>query len=257
MPLNMDRLEAYKPPARGGDATFAGFISGGNTSCMIVIDPRCDPDDELTIGGLSAPAYDYNVKWAEGKVKRTQKYIILAIVASADNADGLTRGWNGDMSDLQGTTAERAKAIGAQRVIVPLAVSSTLHEAMLKSFKANSSPVDVDIETGVITRPSTEGGVSYAVRLIREGKMLNTTYDFQTFVKVSAAEAAVFKGCKVALLPSTSITEIAADYSAWRKERAEKEFGAGAPPSSKPPSAPKSLSSVAADLGDDELMDLI
>jgi len=251
MPINFALLDQFAAATKSTSGqTFAGYIGNGNTSAMILFDPKCDPNDPVTSGGLFALAYDTFTDKATGVSKRRPKFIVLAIIAAADDPKGLPKGWNGDFSEADSTVKDRVGFIKAERVVVPLAISATMKDALIDAIQANLSPVDIDGETGRVIRP-TEAGVVFAVRLKRTGERLDTKYTAQPYSRVSKAEATVFQYLNIALLPEKSIVDIAADYTQHRESRNDNATAqVVAPP-------PKSLSSVAADLGDDELMDLI
>ena len=154
MPINFDLLDKFAAATKSTSGqTFAGYIGNGNTSALILFDPKCDPNDPATSGGLFALAYDTFTDKATGVSKRRPKFIVLAIIAAADDPKGLPKGWNGDFSEADSTVKERVGAIKAERMVVPLAISATMKDALIDAIQANLSPVDIDGETGQDGKP--------------------------------------------------------------------------------------------------------
>lgn len=246
MPLNMDALRAFaENTEKKSGGTYAGKLGMGKTSVIVFIDPRLDPTDASlmikTGSGLFAHAKDSFTDKITGETRLSDKYVMLFLVNRADDPQSLPKGWDGNWAEVMGGTRERAEAIGAERMIVPLAVPSTLKSAIIAAFESNASPADINPVTGEILRP-TDGG-AYTLLLSRTGEGKKTEYTAQLYTKCTPAETALYKSIKIGLLPDTTILDIAADFAAFRAESSKGASIAAKTPTASP--ATGALSSIA------------
>ncbi len=209
-------LSDVKSSEAGG--TFAAYLGDGNTVILPVRDTRIDEGDIANGAGLFGKAKSVFVK--DGKPQESKKYIIFAVVLSADNPKGLSKGWDGNWEEAHDSVKERAKSISAQRVLVPLSVPKKVLEAYLNAIGSAVETVDVDFETGAVT--VVDGAFPLVIN--RSGKGLTTSYSVTPLMKLSAPMKAAIASIKTVVTPETTIIDIAADYSAFQAKRAEEQL---------------------------------
>ncbi len=230
--------------ASNASGVFAANVPSGLTLILPVRDPRIAPTDRENKMGVFATATDFGLDDGKPRSKR----IVLGVVLFSNDPKYFPRGWDGNFSEASAEVRERATGLTNARLAVPFALAKQVGDAYLGLFnppKADAGGllastvanfVEVDEATGKF---EYDPAVHFPIALTRTGEKLTTKYAASVVANVTPDMQKLIRSIGGLVLPPLALPALAADYTAYRKEKlAEKAAAPAAPKTAVPtPSA--------------------